>query len=224
MITDILELIKLAREILEKKRVLDKEYFNNFVEPVWVMFQKIHADYKNSFLSYSELFADSGGDLNLLIKKIHQDIIYLGDVRHELYLLASILRASKLSKMNIPIEEFVEEISNYFDSIRKIDLNQQEKDTHFLFYEDKDRRMYSRLDEINKYEKETKFGKIMYGVVPKDNRLRYGVMIHILRNKHELDVEELNKFFNIIVTELQRRYSNVSDAYYEIRAKYLSGI
>ncbi len=70
MVNDILELIKLAREMLEKKREFEKEYFQNYVEPAWQLFQRIHNDYKDSFLEYSDSVSESVIDIDTLVEKI----------------------------------------------------------------------------------------------------------------------------------------------------------
>jgi len=104
MLTEIIDLLDLTRKLVTRKTELDKEYFDNFVKPIWICFQKVHEDYKKSFLAYSVELSKDNFDIDKLISKIRQDSIYTKDLRNELYAIFS----------SVPIRNMDTVADNYF--------------------------------------------------------------------------------------------------------------
>ncbi len=237
MINDIIELIKLAREMLEKKREFEKEFFQNYVEPAWQLFQKIHKDYKDSFLEYSNYVSGSNIDIDYLINKVRRDSILSVDFRYELFAVVGVLRNSNLAKTQDPVISFLESISDYFEPIsnRKFNAKRLKNGEVILSYEVPHENSLllhnTRTQEIKKRDKNSN-GKLIFGDLTEltiegstfINRVRYGVIIRLSRNKNEIDSKELSDFFEIIIRELQNRFISVSRNYYQIRDEFLSGV
>ena len=50
MVSEIINLLELVRSLVQRKSELDREYFENFIQPIWQKFDAVHKEYAQVFL------------------------------------------------------------------------------------------------------------------------------------------------------------------------------
>ncbi len=118
MLSELIILIEQARKLLERKSELDKEYFKNFVQPIWESFSEVHEDYKQSFNRYLDLISNdnciNGSLVGELIDIMQKDSIYSADLRSELESLIKYLPSSEMKVKEKFLVDFTNAILRYF--------------------------------------------------------------------------------------------------------------
>ena len=118
MINDLITLVELTRQLVARKSDLDKAFFDNFIEPMWELFSKIHQDYKDSFTRYRELVTNEEGDpkelVYSLVETIKIDSLYTSDLRSNLNGLIRNIPSSTLKVSEGYLSSFVQAINRYF--------------------------------------------------------------------------------------------------------------
>ena len=59
MVTELISLLELVRSLVQRKSEIDKEYFENFIQPIWEKFDAVHKEYVRVFLSCKDYFPKS---------------------------------------------------------------------------------------------------------------------------------------------------------------------
>lgn len=106
MIGDIIALIEFIKNQREKKTEIQRNLIEDFVNPVFSLFKKVHDDYLTTFRKYQDAIESSNTlQLSLIIEEIKKDSLFSKNLRYEL--LAS------LSAENQLLSEFISEIDKY---------------------------------------------------------------------------------------------------------------
>lgn len=92
-----IDIIRCMKELTNKISGVDKPYFEQYVEPSWVILNKIHNDYIQSFLKYNDLINtnDFSKSFQELINELENDSTQSSKFRHEIVALVK----------NMPIKE-----------------------------------------------------------------------------------------------------------------------
>jgi len=105
--TELLGLLGILRELVSKKGELDKSYFENFIQPTWESFEKIHELYKTSFREYTNFIQKDDAQVDTLLEMIRRDFIYSQDLRVQLKNLAQIIPSSKFKTKERSLSDFL---------------------------------------------------------------------------------------------------------------------
>ncbi len=114
MIAEIIDLTQIFMNLASKKAELDERYFEQFVQPAWEAFEKVHQDYKSSFKKYTELLSEENAQLAPIIDQVRQDSIYTSDLRSEVRKLVKHLPSAKLKTKEMYLSNFAKSIDSYF--------------------------------------------------------------------------------------------------------------
>jgi len=84
-----IDIIRCMKELTNKVSGVDKPYFEQYIEPSWVILNKIHNDYIQSFLKYNNLINtnDFSKLFQELIDELENDSIQSSKFRHEIVAL-----------------------------------------------------------------------------------------------------------------------------------------
>jgi hypothetical protein len=112
VITDIIALIEFIEERLIRRRTQNqRNIIEDFVNPVFLLFEKVHNDYLETFHEYkTQIRSISPLRLTLTIEEIERDRLFSDNLRAELL--------STLSAEHNLVNEFLLEINEYLESPR----------------------------------------------------------------------------------------------------------
>ena len=200
IIGDVMILIKTLKDLAEQKGKLDKAYFENFVQPIWEAFIKVHEDYKESFREYARLVSEENIEVEVLLQRIREDSMYTADLRSELGKLMQYIPSSPLSVKEHYINDFIQSLQRYFAV--EISTNKSRKTVGFAM---------EYLDQVP------------------TNLPRYKTIIHLSKMQNRMMGEESNleigkamEIFEGMINYLQDAYEQVAGAYYMVRQKLLT--
>jgi hypothetical protein len=117
MINDILSLAELIRGLAQRKNELDKQYFENFIKPIWESFSVVHKDYKESFTKYHNLLLQNESSSKIIediLALLSQDSELTSDLRSELSSLIKNLPSSAMKAKESLLLNFISAIMGYF--------------------------------------------------------------------------------------------------------------
>jgi hypothetical protein len=107
-------LIELIRKLIARKAELNKEFFKEFIQPIWESFVRVHKDYKNSLKEYAQL-ASKGDPHNTLLERIEQDSVYSSDLRSVLRILVENLPSNaRVRNKQAYLSDFIQALNQYF--------------------------------------------------------------------------------------------------------------
>ncbi len=90
LIGDFIQLTQLISDFSKNRSEINKKHFEQFIEPIWHAFHKIHEDYKTSITNYRNLILDNNIKTERILDKIREEIILTQDLRNELHHLTQI--------------------------------------------------------------------------------------------------------------------------------------
>ena len=121
MLTDVINLFELLRKLVQRKSELDKEYFENFIEPVWQTFKKVHENYRDSFIKYMKFLDNESIDVSKVREQLLQmldiDSIQYSDARRELKEMIENTPIDYPVIGNNLLLRFIDGITSYFSSV-----------------------------------------------------------------------------------------------------------
>ena len=123
MINDILSLAELVRSLAQRKNKLDKEYFENFIKPIWESFSIVHKDYKESFTKYHNFLLQdepSSKMIEDILELLSRDSSLTSDLRSELRSLIKNLPSSTMKVKESLLLNFIDAIMDYFRDDRQV--------------------------------------------------------------------------------------------------------
>jgi hypothetical protein len=195
-ISEIISLLELARNLANRKTQIDKEYFENFVEPLWDTFVKVHEDYKKSIDEYSEMLANKNIKISAIMEKIQKDSLFTSDLRAGLYTLIEHV-PSPYSKSHLGyLSDFTNDIISYL--------------TYRNIYEGKNTDDLWEREELSK-----KFPPVS------PQHIRLPLLVYLLRKGEETNREQAQKTFLHVFHELQHLHWRVQDSYQSLRKQVL---
>ena len=110
----------MLRAATQRKFELDKEYFENFIEPIWESFEIVHKNYVDSFLKCKKTLDDDKAEVDKILTSLDQllenDSIVHSGTRRELNQMIENIPTSAGKLKEKLLSEFVEEINTYFVS------------------------------------------------------------------------------------------------------------
>lgn len=121
MVSDLVELAKLLSSLVSQKSQLDKQFLENFINPVWDKFQEIHAGYSDSFDEYDKLINNSKIDLSEITNTIRRDSVSTSDQRSQLKAIILSLPSSNFRANKTILSNFIDTIIKYFSSVGIVD-------------------------------------------------------------------------------------------------------
>ena len=190
--TELIDLLELARSLVSRKAELDKSHFEQFIEPVWDSFVRVHQDYKKSFREYAQVVFRENFSTEDLLERIRSDSINTADIRIELSKLIKYLPQEKPFSKDVLLSKFALKISEYFDA---------------------------GLHTSGTGDATAVFSNSEFTSA---NGARYRAIIYLSRKRNQLDFMETIEFFQDLVIELQSRYEEVADAYYHLKKELLT--
>lgn len=119
LLLELVDIIKIFQNQLEKKSALDHQFYKNYISPMWEGFIKVHDNYLSTFGNYISYSSQTDFDINVLIENIRQDSISSSNLRIDLINHLSAIQASKKLKWGLSgakpeFEKFLENIQKYF--------------------------------------------------------------------------------------------------------------
>lgn len=121
MISDITSVLSLLNDLLTRKSEINREYFENFIEPIWSIFTQIHEDYKESLHRYRNLLLRGENPVDVL-HQINFDSCLAEDLRVRLAESMSSISSQKSTIKEAVIYDFASYILDYFDSTKQLNL------------------------------------------------------------------------------------------------------
>jgi hypothetical protein len=216
VVSDILQLVEFSRKLVSRRAELNKSYFEQFIEPAWKAFVKIHEDYMKALREYAELISKEDIDIETLVTRISHDSIYTRDMRTELYGILEHMPSARLKTRERYFFDFQVSIIHYFDDRSKLDVGQtdfigvrQTEETEAMLelsYDDSPR----PIDSPD-YDG-------LYGVP----FARFPLIVFMSQKGEEANRNEAKALFNQAALDLQKRYKEATDAYYRLRKALLT--
>lgn len=219
---EVVSLLETLRRLVSRKAELDKEYFENFIQPAWEAFLKVHRDYKTSFREYAELVAQDNYPISTLVERLRQDSIYTRDLRSELWEIIKHIPSARGKTKEDSLSAFSKDMVNYLYARYGI---------HYVrsgVLDDKSLEHLSnwgpRIFYVGTRSREEKPLQVGYGDDTVDglpsNVPRYLAIIY-LSQKGTRDRDQAKEFLNAIASIIQIRYHKVAGSYYQLRRSLL---
>jgi hypothetical protein len=191
-ISELINLLELTRNLASRKSQLNKEYFENFIEPIWDAFIKVHDNYIKSMKEYYDLLSDESVKITTLINKIENDSLFTINLRAELYSLVE-NGSPPISKTNrVRFSDFTEKILRYL--------------TYRNLYESTGENDYRAREEVAK-----KFP--FMGI----QHIRIPIVVYLLRKGDATNREDAQEMIRRITLELQLLHESVSNSYRKLQ-------
>lgn len=199
--TELLSLLEVTRKLASRKAELDKEYFENFVEPIWNAFNKVHESYKESFKDYLDLLAKDDHTIQALIQKISEDSIFTDDVRNELRSLLEHIPSIRFKTKAEYLANFIQAIITYLgahsSATGRVSVGRD--------------LAVGGLDAVDR--------SVVLGI---SQRIRVPLVAYLSRKRENTDRERAKQVFKTLALEIQSAHSKVSDSYYLLRKALLT--
>ena len=204
--SELIGFVSLIRELAGRKAELDKAYFDNFIQPTWDVFLKIHQAYKSAFTQYIVTASKDQVQLESLLETIRQDYIFNSDLRSELSKLIKNFPTTRFKIKEDYLNKFTEAIVNYFDLRESLNMSFAK----------------SFLTDSNNYEsnKQTEdLGRANFLALKQAFALAY---MKVAMDYGISDKQGVKKSLESIFEELQFRFDAVAESYYTLRKELLS--
>jgi hypothetical protein len=199
---ELINLLNIARTLVERKGKLNKDYFDNFIQPMWDSFNKIHENYKISFREYAELILKNNIDKKSLIDKIHQDSKYTEDLRKEFGILIDNIPSSPTGVGNHILKEFILSLRNYFTTRAILSVS---------------RSWIKKTGEIKfNFDDEHTKSKNIFKNMP-----RYNAIIWLSKNNDDRELKRAAVMFEHMISFLQTEHASVAENYYKLKKDLL---
>src|SRR5690242_16457465 len=90
MLDTVLKLIDRCIDLVKRREQVNRDLFNDFVEPAFADFKAVHRDYVESFRRYRTMISDEAIPLTRqhpIFQAIQSDNLYSQDLRNSVYAL-----------------------------------------------------------------------------------------------------------------------------------------
>ena len=191
-ISELINLIELIRSLVSRKPQLDKEYFENFVKPIWDSFVKVHEDYMKSMKEYHDLLSDENTKIIVILNQIENDSLFTTNLRGQLYSLIEHIALPMLENQRSHLSDFTNDVLCYL--------------TYRNLFES------TNKDESSTREAFTKgfpFMGLQYVRIP--------IVVYLSCKGDETNRDNAKYVLQHIVRELQFIYINVTNSYQRLR-------
>ena len=204
-----LDLLNALVKVVDRKASLDRKYFEDFIQPTWEAFVKVHTDYMHSLEAYQNAIKDTAEPVTELIETIRHDFVMTTDLRTELMATAGALPKLRLSNNQLLIE-FASAIEAYLGRRVNFSVGEDKSSDTNLKLSYSEARKRERIDP----------GRL--GYAPPEQYVRSPLIAYLSRKANETDRSHAAKMFEIFAMELQEKYGEVGNAYYSLRGNLLS--
>jgi hypothetical protein len=196
VLTKWLNIVDLLKQLVEARSKTDRQYVEDFLDPLWHAFIRVHEDYKDSFAKYRLIISPVGLADNKsaddLLTQMQEDSVGSQDIRSDLQSILKHLPSPGKGARNHSIHRFGQAILDYFqtDTVYR-------HHTGFLL-------LNLRLELIVKMESSAKG----YPGGEKPQVINY-------------NFEEAERILESATEHIQGSYAAVADAYHGLRANLL---
>lgn len=202
MLTDLVAIVGFLKNLIEKKGEIDDRYFEQFIQPTWEAFLRIHEDYKTSLKSYTESLSDERVPTESIRTRIAQDSIYANDLRSELGAIVRNLPSPRFKTKGEYVSDFVNNLVTYFDSFQ---IESHASDALEITVDETGIREQSKED----FE------------IPSWNIIRFNTLVFLTQTSDD-GRKDATKALNTIAYILQKRYEKATAAYHRLRTSLLA--
>jgi len=193
ILSELSTLLQFARGLAERKAELDKKYFEQFIQPAWSAFVKVHENYKSSFKKYLEYVNGDEYKVSDLIESIRQDSIDSTDLRSELAAIVHYLPSSTLKVSEEYLINLARAITQYFNVREQIKYVKNKEGVSIVVQDSR----------------------------PMSNFARYDAIISLSRNGTD-NKEEAKRILERVMRELHSGYDKAAHHYYELKKMLLA--
>ncbi|HXQ33278.1 MAG TPA: hypothetical protein VN843_04575 [Anaerolineales bacterium] len=193
VVNELLSLFEIARKLASRKAELDRNYFDEFIQPLWDKFVEIHNNYKTTFQEYTKLATENNdGDISSIIEQIRQDSMYSEDLRNELRSMVNNVPSAFPKTSNQFLDQFLKALSGYFDLRAALKVNREKDEVEMLYTP-----LYS-------------------------NAARYRVVVILSRKGSNPNKAEVLKVLQETMQMLQANYKWASNSFYSLKNNLLT--
>jgi hypothetical protein len=202
---EIITLLETLRKLINLKGELDKRYFENFIEPIWDVFEKVHISYKKSFQEYTDFISnvdakkDPVRKIDTLLEMIRRDFVYSQDSRSQIVALVENLPSSRFKAKEQNLSTFLIAVQDYFD------IQPRSKTS----------------DENERINEEATFFVLSRMLRNEFRQARYRAYSEISQGQDNM-TNRIVMTLDRIMQDLQVRYERVAKSYYVIKNDLLS--
>src|SRR6266508_1693890 len=187
IVNELIDLFEIARKLVSRKAELDKNYFDEFIQPLWNKFVEIHENYKATFQEYTRMAVDNSKDVSSIIERMHQDSLYSDDLRSELRSMVKNTPSAFPKTSNQYLDEFLTALSYYFELRASFKITQGNDGVQKIYA--------PRMS----------------------NSARRRVMIKLSREGYSSNKDEVFKVLQETMRMLQSNYEWVSKSFYSLK-------
>lgn len=209
ILSEVVNLLNLLRELAGRKAELDRIFFDRFVEPIWGAFTAIHQDYKDSFNGYISLVVDETNSIDDIVDRLRTDSINSEDLRAN---LRAMMRYLPLGPFNHTdkLETYLHALCLYFTArlgftISDAEQDESQQEVRLIFTPD--------IDHSAVRPEEWLFFSNLY---------RYRAIIYLSRQGSSINRAQAKQLFEVVIKDLQKRYESVASNYYAIKKEMLT--
>ncbi len=201
MVIELINLLNIVKSLVNAKSTLDKNYFQQFIEPTWDAFSTIHQTYLKSFQEYRQLIDDEDADAEKLYEQIRQDIMYSLHLTNELKQLINHIPVHFLKTKQTYVADFAKALMGYFDYRNSVSstLNVLSQ--------------YGPLNQLSRHE--------FYYFL----NVRYALVRDLGRLASDWDETDIRTKTRNVIDQFalaqQSKYEQVANSYYQLRNKML---
>ena len=204
IVNEILSLLEIVKNIASHKAELDKRYFEQFIQPAWEAFTKVHETYKQLFREHVDFVSKDDYNSNALIERAKRDYIYMTDLRVTLVEIVENFPSSKLKTREQYLSDFIRSVLHYFDVGIKVSVEKTGKNIEFCL-------------EPHNFDLERK-GKYW---IDSSHQYIMGMIIG-LQQINSKNKKETIRLLDDVAILFQSRYEEVATAYHILRTDLLS--
>ncbi len=196
MLTKWLAFIELVKQLVENRSKTDRQYVDDFLDPLWYAFLRIHEDYKDSFARYLSIISPTSLADNeaadKLLTQVREDSEGSQDIRSELQSILKHMPSLGQGARDQKIRHLGQAIFKYFqiDNEYRIRSNFHLLNLHSGFLI-----MLERPIEANLNDENIEF-------------------INVISKPFEEDLRSATE-------HIHKAYSSVADAFHDLRSELL---
>lgn len=214
MLSTGLDLLNALVKVVDRNASLDRQYFDDFIQPTWEAFVKVHTDYMHSLEAYQNAIKDIEKPVTELIETIRHDFVMTADLRTELMATVGALPKLRLNKNQL-LFKFASAIEAYLGRRMYfyVETNLPSDAGLQLYYRQADRKDDAQF---------TLLDALVYSGPVEEQYVRLPLIAYLSRKANKTDRSRAAKMFETFAMELQEKYRKAANAYYALRGNLLS--
>ena len=197
MVGEFINLLKLVKDLVSSKAELDKNYFDNFIDPAWASFEDCHKNYKAAFVHYYAMVDTDDFQIRELLENIKNDEILFSDLRSRLNSMVQNFPTGKMKVKEKFLVEFIASTGDYFDNRGYL------------------RTLTSQIDEEQKSPVMMLVGAVGFAPL-------HQYLLNKKENNKIVNKKKISMAIMQIIQEMQQRYGRVANAYSILKKELLT--